>query len=67
MDPMKETRTDPNSTSDEALEGDTSDVVEGPVGSARLRDPDEAADSAADLDVLPAIELGPPGVNEPRP
>jgi hypothetical protein len=38
------------------LDGDTSDVVEGPVGSASLKDPAEAARSAADLDALPSIE-----------
>jgi hypothetical protein len=35
------------------IDGDTGDVVEGPVGSASLKDPDEAAASAADLDALP--------------
>lgn len=37
-------------------DGDTSDVVHGPVGSAFLKDPAEAARSAADLDALPSIE-----------
>jgi hypothetical protein len=36
--------------------GDTSDVVEGPVGSASLKQPDEAAESSADLDELPTID-----------
>ena len=35
---------------------DTSDVVEGPVGSANLKDPDRAAPHAADLEALPTIE-----------
>jgi hypothetical protein len=33
-------------------EGDTSDVVEGPIGSASLKPPAEAAANAADLDAL---------------
>ena len=37
-------------------DGDASDVVDGPVGSAFLKDPVEAAESAADLDALPTIE-----------
>jgi hypothetical protein len=36
--------------------GDTGDVVEGPVGSASLKEPSDAAPSAADLDALPAID-----------
>ena len=36
--------------------GDTGDVVDGPVGSAFLKEPGEAARSAADLDALPSIE-----------
>ena len=32
----------------------TSDVVEGPVGSARLKEPTDVAASAADLGALPA-------------
>jgi hypothetical protein len=34
-------------------DGDASDVVEGPVGSASLKGPAEAAPFAADLDALP--------------
>ena len=36
--------------------GDTGDVVEGPVGAASLKEPADAAPSAADLDALPAID-----------
>jgi|SoimicmetaTmtHMC_FD_contig_31_1112587_length_564_multi_3_in_0_out_0_2 hypothetical protein len=36
--------------------GDTGGVVEGPVGSASLKEPADAAPSAADLDALPAID-----------
>jgi hypothetical protein len=41
------------SESPDRIDGDTGDVVEGPVGSASLKDPDEARAAAADLDALP--------------
>ena len=37
--------------------GDTSGVIEGPVGSASLKVPDEAAESSADLDALPTVDV----------
>jgi hypothetical protein len=35
---------------------DASDVVEGPIGSARLKDPASSGPNGADLDALPRIE-----------
>ena len=40
----------------DARDGDTSDVEDGPVGSAFLKEPEDAARSAANLDALPSIE-----------
>ena len=44
-----------NEHPDEHAQPDASDVVEGPVGSARLREPSEveSEDAGADLDQLP--------------
>jgi hypothetical protein len=54
---MGEPDTQPSgaSTDPEQDDGDTSDVVEGEVGSASLKEPTEAEGSAADLDRLPAL------------
>ena len=38
-------------------EPDASDVVEGPVGSASLRDPATSGPMGADLEALPSIEV----------
>ena len=38
---------------------DASDVIEGEIGSARLREPSEDPDMGADLTELPEIESGP--------
>ena len=43
-------------TTNDHHRGDRIDVVEGPVGSARLKDPAEVASSSADLETLPLIE-----------
>jgi len=44
---------------------DSSDVVEGPVGSARLKDPETSGPIGADLDALPPIDVD-AGDTEPR-
>lgn len=38
------------------LDGDASDVVDGPVGDAHLVDPTDAEPLSADLEALPAID-----------
>ncbi len=50
---------EPDGTSDK---GDSSDVVEGPIGGASLRDPKEIEEegAGADLDALPGVEITPP-------
>jgi hypothetical protein len=45
---------DSQASGDDPRNPDASDVVTGPVGSATLRDPEDAADHAADLGRLPA-------------
>ena len=45
---------------DHDLDGDSSDVVTGPVGSARLVEPSEAAALGADLEGLPIIDADEP-------
>jgi hypothetical protein len=39
-------------------DGDSSDVVTGPIGSASLVEPTKAEPLSADLDALPEIETG---------
>ena len=38
---------------------DSSDVIEGEIGHARLKEPSDDPDTGADLDQLPEIESGP--------
>jgi hypothetical protein len=45
------------------IDGDSSDVVEGPVGDANLVDPTIAKDRSADLEKLPILD-GPEGIGE---
>ena len=44
-------------------EGDSSDVVEGPVGDAHLIDPTAAEGRGADLEELPILD-GPEGIGD---
>ena len=44
---------------------DSSEVVEGPVGWSRLKEPGDAAADSADLDALPGFEP-PDSADEPR-
>ena len=37
-------------------DGDSSDVVEGPIGDAHLVEPTKAEDLGADLDQLPSVD-----------
>jgi len=48
-------------------EPDASDVVEGPVGSASLRDPATSGPMGADLEALPSIEVDPEAETNERP
>ena len=48
-------------------EPDASDVVEGPVGSASLRDPATSGPMGADLEALPSIEVDPEAETDERP
>lgn len=45
------------------IDGDSSDVVEGPVGDADLIDPTVAEDRGADLEKLPILD-GPEGIGD---
>ena len=45
------------------IDGDSSDVVEGPVGDADLVDPTIAKDRDADLEKLPVLD-GPEGIGD---
>ena len=45
------------------IDGDSSDVVEGPVGDADLVDPTIAKDLGADLEQLPSLD-GPEGIGD---
>jgi hypothetical protein len=45
------------STTDTDRDGDSSDVVTGPIGSARLVEPARSAPLSADLDELPTVEV----------
>ena len=45
------------------IDGDSSDVVEGPVGDADLVDPTIARDLGADLEELPILD-GPEGIGD---
>jgi hypothetical protein len=38
---------------------DSSDIIEGEIGHARLKEPSDDPDTGADLDKLPEIESGP--------
>jgi hypothetical protein len=38
-------------------EGDSSDVLEGPIGDAHIVDPTKAEDRGADLEQLPGVDL----------
>jgi hypothetical protein len=55
MDPEPKEPTD--------VDGDSSDVVTGPVGSASLVEPTEAKVRGADLDQLPDVEETPSSVS----
>ena len=47
-------------------DGDSSDVVDGPVGDAHLVDPTTAEDRGADLEELPIVD-GPEGIGDADP
>jgi hypothetical protein len=47
---------DPRETTD--VDGDSSDVVTGPIGNARLVEPSKADGLSADLEELPGVETG---------
>jgi hypothetical protein len=51
----------PRTTSE--TDGDSSDVVEGPVGDAKLVDPTAAEGRGADLEELPILD-GPEGIGD---
>ena len=54
---MDTDRRDPRQPdSDTAPDGDSSDVVAGPIGDAHLVDPTDAEALSADLEALPAID-----------
>ena len=44
-------------------DGDSGDVVEGPIGDANLVDPTKAEDRGADLEKLPILD-GPEGIGD---
>ena len=46
-------------------DGDSRDVVEGPIGDAHLVDPTSAEGRSADLDQLPIVD-GPEGIGDAR-
>jgi hypothetical protein len=47
---------DPEPKAPHDVDGDSSDVVTGPIGSAALVEPTAAKDRSADLDQLPDID-----------